>query len=206
MTTSPRLRHLPMVLQPLDIEQRTKPVAIVVCPRRGDILCVGVCSQCPGLRRIDLSPSGDATLRCEADAALWDTSNTIGGDAPRVRDIVRMPALCAARDTKLSALAPLLGLVHGSEIIPVLDERASPVGVVNADRLSRLLREGIHPATPVSSLMNTRFPLAYPHTTIADAMRIAIKEQADTLLVVGFDGALLGTVARVQLQAAEPEA
>lgn len=206
MTPNPRLRHLPMILQPLDLEQRTKPVGIVICPRRGDILCVGVCSQCPGLRRIDLSASGDATLRCEADATLWDTSHTVGGDVPRLRDLVRMPAICVARDTMLSALSPLLGLVHGSETIPVLDERANPVGVVYADRLSRLLREGIDPATPVSSLMNTRFPLAYPHTTIADAMHISITARTDTLLVVGFDGTLLGVVERTQLQAAQPQA
>src|ERR1700761_8640226 len=111
-----KIRRLPIVFRALDIEGLTKPIAAVVCPARHDVITVGSCGVCGEFRRIDFTDEGQPMVCCTPTPA-----RTRPEDATKVKDVLRVPALCAAPATTIKAVFPYLTLEQPETVIPVLD-------------------------------------------------------------------------------------
>ena len=186
MTRYQPTRHLPVVFQALDIEEKTRPTPLLICPVRGDVMTVGGCGRCQEFRRIEFTLSGEPVLCCSAmDRCATD-------DVERVQTMIRVPALCTAPDTTLEIVLQHAELAPQEDPIPVLDWDSSPLGFVTLRELIQLQRAGIPPAVTLSEVMSHQVVCVLPETTVADACELLSETQSPQLFVVGADGGFLG--------------
>jgi CBS-domain-containing membrane protein len=194
-----QVQTLPIHFGAPDLENKTKPMALVACPRHdGEQRPVAFCGKCGHCRQIAIV-SGDVALACDV----------LPGDAQRaeesratlrwVHEFTRVPQMCAALDTPISLLVQHLSR-DLDELVPVLDLEGMLVGVVSMPELLAALsiaREAL--GGTVSDLM-----IAAPRRIRFDAPEIdAIgmfgEDSARYLAVVGAHGKFLGIVCREDL-------
>lgn len=177
-------RRLPIVFTPLDVESKTKPVATVVCPVRGELMTVGNCGACPRFVRIEFTAESKPVLACTSGPARTTC----------LQQTLRLPTVCAAEDTTLRSLQHHLGPELQQDTIPVLDRQARPVGLARVADLAHELEDPSQLDVPLSQLANRRLVRATPETSAGDALRLALATGQRELVVVGSGGMFLGLV------------
>lgn len=191
-----KLVTLPLVLRPLDLENVTQPVPTVTCPVRNELMTVGNCKQCRVFR-------GVADKLCCAPGEHRVRRGTAARQALEVRDVLRVPPICAASDTALSTVLPYLEWLGPTEVIPVLDRGAKPIGVMVAATLKRISAQGIAGTTPLMRVMCTRLAIVPTYISLHDASRLRPDSEFRGAIAVADDDTFLGVVFESDLEPVE---
>lgn len=186
-----QMRRLPIAIRALDLEEKTKRVASVLCPKRGAMITVGNCGRCEWFRRVDFTERGTPELACVA--APEDDAEPRACDAAKLHELVQVPNLCVAQDTPILEVLPFVGSTSGSDPIPVLDKAGRPLGVVDRTLLRERIACGVALSTPLASLMKTLLARVLPDTPLADVRALQSIGRRDCV-VVSEDGTFLGLV------------
>lgn len=187
------MRQLPIVFRALDLEDKTRPIAEVVCPVRADVMTVGNCGRCRHFRRIDFTSDGEPMLCCAPGVGRRVTDSD-PGTPKRVHDLVRVPVVCTAPDTALAAVLPYLALTTHFEAIPVLGLDARPVGFLSMHDARRLYAAGVPLDTELWELMSRALVCVLPETSLTEAKRLLEETGASQLFAVSADGTFVGVV------------
>lgn len=193
MTAVPKMRQLPIVFRALDLEDKTRPIAEVVCPLRADVMTVGNCGRCRHFRRIDFTPAGEPILCCAPGVGRRVTDSERG--IPKcVHDLVRVPVVCVAPDTELAVVLPYLGWTTHLEAIPVLGWDGRPLGFFSVHEARRLYAAGVPLDTEIWELMSRALVCVLPETSLFEAKRLVEEAGALQLFAVSADGTFVGVV------------
>ena len=188
------MRRLPVVFHPLDLECKTKPVPALVCPVRGDVMTAGGCGRCRDFRSIEFDEHSRPVLVCSAHRGERRPSEC-------VQDLLRVPLVCTAADTKLALIVPHLRLGALHDAIPVLDLQARPIGVVSLRELERLVDAGIPLDTMMCEVMSRLFVCVPPDAELEYASELLSQTQAAQLFAVAADGTFLGLLSHAEIRA-----
>jgi CBS domain-containing protein len=185
---------------------------VLVCPRRGRLLPLAVCDECPHLRSVrfgkDEQGQENASAICDLDAG-----DTRRGFFPKPYDsksyaaTVTMPistiakgAVCVAKDLEVKALTELF-LERGISGAPVLDEQGRLVGVVTksdllVDGLERGRGEG---GVTVGDVMTPLVRALGDDATIGDAVTLMAEETIHMIPLVTAQGEVVGVVSALDV-------
>jgi CBS domain-containing protein len=193
--------HLPLAFRSLDVEGRSKPIPLVMCPTRSAAMSAGGCEQCRHFKSIDMAPDGRPQLCCldEGQAAPPRTGMPGMGRARTVLELLRVPAVCASLETTIAGLLCVLNAPHGSELIPVLDDRAIPRGYVTGALLQERIADGAAIDSPLAHVMVPFLTRVPPSLSVEEARKLAERSHSGHLVALGSDGSLLGVVSAAEL-------
>jgi CBS-domain-containing membrane protein len=189
-------RRLSIQFRALDLEGKTKPVPCVVCPEHADLMTLGSCGRCGAFRRIDFTQEGRPVMTCAAPP-----SEGIAGSArtKTMQDLLRVPLLCVAEDTKVAVWVPFMGLSDEDDVIPVLDSRARPVGLATFRELQKRLPELDATTATIASLASAATPLLSIDATLAEARATLADTKSSYVFVVAADRTFLGILTAIDL-------
>lgn len=196
--------HRPLAFRSLDVEGRSKPIPLVMCPARSAAMSAGGCAQCRHFKSIDVAADGRPHLRCldgsAAAPARTDTPRT--GRARIVLELLRVPSVCATLETTIASLLCALHTPHGTDLIPVLDERATPRGYVTGALLQERIADGVAIDSPLAHVMVPFLTRVHPSLSVEEARTLADRSHSGHLVALGSDGSLLGVVSAAELACA----
>jgi len=189
---------LPIAFAALDVEADTKPVPLVNCPRLGDAQTpVALCGRCGHCQHVAFVSTSEVVLACSwpDDSAERGSQGHSGTAGPRLHEIMQAPGLCVTPRMPVHMLLTHLAQA-GSDLIPVLDADASPIGIVIVAELLALLATGadIRQCT-VAEVMSVELSRVYPDVTAADAA-LLLGDDTRHLAVISARGRFLGLVSR----------
>jgi len=193
--------HLPLAFRPLDVEGRTKPIPLVMCPTRSTAMTAGGCGQCRHFKRIEIGPDGRPQLRCLDGGATHGprAERPRGQRARTVLELLRVPSVCASLETTIAGLLCVLEAPQGSELIPVLDQRAIPRGYVTGALLQERIAEGAPIDSPLAHVMVPFLTRVPPDLSVDEARKLVDASLSGHLVALGCDGSLLGVVGAAEL-------
>ena len=192
-----KVARLPIATRALDIEDLTRPVQVVMCPARNNIITVGNCRQCRAFRQIEQGNKG-AWLSCSGVRGPVTRSTS----SASVQEHVHLPHLCASIASSLATLLANADTLQPWEAIPILDFQTRPVGVALAADLQQLSGSGCDPALRVEQWMSTSFVTVFACMSLADAAQLRANSRFRGVVVVADDDTFLGVVSEPDLDRA----
>jgi CBS domain-containing protein len=193
-------QSLPLAFRSLDVEGKTKPIPLVLCPARAVLSAAGHCGQCPCFKRIEFSGDGQPVLCCVAAAV---TPARPRARPSIVRELLRLPSTCGALETPIVRVLRRPELASRADMVPVLDRRASPRGFVTLAMLERVLSQGASLDSPLERVMLPFLTPVLPDAQLQDAARLIEGSVSGSLVALAFDGSLLGVLSARDLTAWE---
>lgn len=187
--------RLPITSRALDIDELTRPVQIVGCPARHDVVTVDNCRQCRDFRRIEHSDPGQVVVCSGSRDAATQLKHTVS-----VQQKVQLPHVCASIDTTLSALLPYADTLQPWEAIPVLDPQARPVGVLMGSELHRLSAGRMNATQRAERIMSTSFATVFLCMSLADAAKLRSHSCFRGVIVVSEHNTFVGVVSELDLE------
>jgi CBS domain-containing protein len=193
-----RTRRLPIVFRALDVEGKTKPLPVLLCPAHGALMTVGNCGRCARFRRVEFTEQGAPVVACAADRDR-PARSVVARDDAQVQSLVRVPSLCVAQDTPIAEILPFVGPHSSADAIPVLDEDARPIGLVSRADLRCMIASGVALSTAVSTALRTLPIRVLPETSLGEALALQTCSVRRDCVVVGADGTFLGLLPASEL-------
>jgi CBS domain-containing protein len=100
-----------------------------------------------------------------------------------VRDLMSRPVITVAGGAPLGEALRLMAM-HRIHYLPVIDDRADLVGLVNQDDVLGTRRDGRPPRDAVASVMSTPAVSVDPATPLREAMQVMVDRSIGALPVV----------------------